>query len=124
MTNKDKSIKEKISDSQFFIVLSTKNYLSTLRDADCDILNQISIARELNKPFFIIKDSRLSQEEIEEIEKYFSKDNVIQEIMVNMGDKKNSTMIIASHIRHAMRCILPCSTEKMEIITQYPLDKD
>lgn len=107
-------LKEKISGSRIFMVLSTKNYLNSLRNYDGDILTQINIARELNKPFFIIIDSRMSQGEIEETRKYFSKDNVIKEVIVDIGSN-NSAMIVASEIRQIMRCMYLCGDKTISI---------
>lgn len=113
-------LKKKISGCKFFIVLGTKNYLKELRIEDSDILIQIKIARELKKPFFIIKDSRLTNDETEEIGKYFSKDNVVKEITVDIGSKL-SVMIIASEIRNLMTCMYPGEDKTIDIVT--PDDK-
>ncbi len=53
-----------------------------------DILIQIEAARELSKPFFVIIDRRLSQDELDEIRKYFSKDNVIKRISSRYGKRE------------------------------------
>lgn len=123
MSKLTNDLKKKISRCQFFIILSTKNYLNSLRNNDDDILTQISIARELNKPFFIIQDRRLSQDDTEEIRKYFSKDNVIKEVTVDIGNN-NSTRIVASEIRQAMRCMHPCGDKTIGIVTQDSDEKD
>ncbi len=114
--------REKISRSEFFVVLSTKNYLKCIRNADRDIMSQIDIARELNKPFFIIKDRRLSQEETEEIDKYFSKDNIIHRITVDMGSNMFAE-IVASEIRKMVKLTYP-HVDKIDAVTPYPLGKD
>lgn len=111
-------IKKRISECKFFIVLSTKNYLRDLRNDDSDISVQINIARELNKQFFIIKDRRLSQDDIEEIRKYFSNDNIIKEITVDIGNN-NSAKIIASEIRDTMACMYPCENGIIGLVTPY-----
>ena len=74
MKRSAEELKEKISGCGFFIVLSTRKYLESLKKSDKDIMAQISIARELKKPFFIIEDNRMLQPDIEEIRKYFSND--------------------------------------------------
>lgn len=118
---KDK-LKEKISGCGFFIVLSTKNYLESLRKSDEDIMTQIGIARELKKPFFIIEDSRMLQPDIEETRRYFSKDNVIERVSVNLGSG-NSVELVAKKIRHMSRMLCP-ESEKINVITGYPKDRD
>ena len=99
-------LKEEISGSGLFIVLSTRNYLESLRMLDEDIMTQIGIARELKKPFLIIEDSRMLLPDIEETRKYFSKDNVVDRISVNLGDK-NSTILVANKIRELVRVLCP-----------------
>jgi len=116
-------LKKKISGCKFFTVLSTKNYARELRNKDSDVSTQVRIARELNIPFVIIKDRRLSNDEVEEINKYFSKDNIIKELIIDMS-KENSVLIITSEIRKIMSLTHPCADQKISIITQDSIDKD
>lgn len=102
MEEKEDKLKKKISNCGFFIVLSTKNYLDSLKKSDKDIMTQIGIARELKKPFLIVEDARMSQTEREEARRYFSKDNVIDSMTVNLGDN-NSVGIVARKIRDISR---------------------
>ncbi len=120
---KNKILKEKLSKCQLFTALATKNYLNDLRNNDGDIQIQVSIARELNLPFFIIIDRRLSQSEIDEIRKYFSKDKVVKELMVDIGSE-NSAKIVSSEIRQMMKCMYPCEGQTIEIVTQDSDEKD
>lgn len=112
-------LKEKISCSGLFIVLSTKNYLDSLRKSDEDIMTQIDIARELKKPFFIIEDSRMLQPDIEETRRYFSKDYVVDNITVNLGDKK-SWGLVAKKIRDVTRVLCPESKSINVLMVDQP----
>lgn len=121
MSKTSKNIKEKIAGCKIFIVLGTKNYLKSLKRKNKNILNQIKIARELKKPFIIINDRRLLKNEEDDIRNYFSKDNVVKEITVDIGSKESSR-IIASEIRQAMDCLYPCNDRIIDII--YPYEDD
>lgn len=123
MTKHVKRLKEKFSRCRFFIVLATKRYLKELKNDDGDILTQVGMARELNMPFFIIIDRRLSQDETYEIRKYFSNDNIIKELIVDIGSE-NSAGIVASEIRHMMECMYPCEDRKINLVTQDSDEKD
>lgn len=123
MSKSVKNLKKKISGCQFFIVLATTHYLKSIRDGDNNILTQITIARELNKPIFIIIDRRMSQDDTEEIRKYFAKDNVIKEIKVDIGDKK-SAMIVASEIKHALACMFPSEDKEINVMAHDADEKD
>ena len=119
---RESELKEKISHCGLFIVLSTKNYLKSLRKSDEDIMTQIGIARELKKPFLIIEDNRMLQPDIEETRRYFSKDNVVDRISVNLGDK-NSEVLVANKIREVARMFCP-ESKSVNIVTDHPDDKD
>jgi hypothetical protein len=120
-TQKDE-LREKISGCGFFIVLSTKGYLKSLKKSDEKIMAQISMARELKKPFFIVEDSRMLQPDIEETRKYFSQDNVIGKISVNLDDK-NSPELVANKIRDISRMFCP-ESRFVNLVTGYPDDED
>ncbi len=122
MRKSNEELKKKISNCGLFIVLSTKNYLKSIRKSDEDIMTQIGIARELKKPFSIIEDSRMLQSDIEETRRYFSKDNVVDRISVNIGDK-NSEVLVANKIREVTRMFSP-ESESVNIITCGSDDKD
>jgi hypothetical protein len=121
MEKLSKDLKEKISKCKIFIILGTKGYLKSLRRNDKDITNQVNIARELKKPFVIIKDRRLSKNDLDDINKYFSNDNVIKEITVDIGSKESS-QILASEIRQVMDCLYPGRDRMIDLI--YPYDED
>lgn len=120
-TPKDE-LKKKISGCGVFIVLSTKNYLESLKKFDEDIMTQISIARELKKPFFIVEDSRMLQPDIEETMKYFSQDNVVGKIRVNMGNE-NSAELVANKIRDISRMFCP-ESNIINVVTCYSDDEE
>jgi len=122
MTKHKDDLRKKIAGSQLFVVLATKCYLKSLKDEDKYITTQIGIARDLNKPFFIIKDSKLSKGEEDEINQYFSKDNIIKETRVDVGSK-NSVMNIASELKQMMSCL--CYTDKeIRLVTQETIDEE
>ena len=79
-------ITKKISQSKFFMVFATKNYLEALMNKDERIIAHIQIARKFKKPFLIIVDNRMKCSEIMQINIYFSRDNVIKKKMVDMGN--------------------------------------
>ena len=118
-----KTLRKKLSRCKFFIVLATKNYLKDVRNNDSEIMTQVTIAREMNMPFFIIIDNRLSQNEINDIRKYFLKDKVIKEISVDIGSK-SSAFVVAKEINQVMKCMYPCMNEPIDIVTQDSIEKD
>ena len=117
------NLKEKISKCKIFIVLGTKGYLKSLRRNDKDIMDQVNIARELKKPFVIINDRRLSKNDTEDIRKYFSNDNVVKEIIVDIGSKESS-QILASEIRQTIDCLYPGRDRMIDLIFPYDEDDD
>ena len=118
MKKQSKGLKKKISNCKIFMVLGTKNYLQSLRNNDKDIMSQVKIARKLKKPFIIINDRRLSKNDVDEIRKYFSNDNVVKEITVDIGSNESS-QIIASEIREAMDCLYPGRDRMIDLIFPY-----
>ena len=122
MTEKTDDLKKKISNSKFFIVLATRGYLKDLKSEDKDIMTQIDMAREMNKPFYIIKDRRLSQKETEEIDKYFSGDRIIKETKADIGSE-SSARNVASEIKQMMICMFP-ENKGIRLVTQDTIDKD
>ena len=88
-----KKLDKKISTSSLFVVVATKNYIGAIRHLDRNITAQINIAREFKKPFFMIVDSKLSKEEKKYIGEYFSKDNIIKKMEVDIKNKKTARYI-------------------------------
>ena len=113
---------KKIDISCLFIVMVTRNYLDALRNLDGDILTQIDIARKFQKPFFIIIDKRLSNEEAKEIEEYFSKDNIIKRMTIDIFDT-TSKRNIALEIKRLVR-ELSGKDEEIRITTQYSRNEE
>ena len=105
---------EKITGTELFIVIATKNYLKALRNMDGDIIAQIGIARELDKPFFIIDDSRLLKEEIEEVRRYFSNDNIIRITTINWNDKSSINSVVSEIKKLA-------GGKGIDVVTQYDI---
>lgn len=104
----------KIAGTELFIVIATKNYLEALRNMDGDVITQIGIARELDKPFFIIEDSRLLKEEIEEARRYFSNDNIIRITTINWDDKSSVNSVVSEIKKLA-------GGKGIDVVTQYQL---
>jgi hypothetical protein len=122
MNKLDHELKKKISGCGIFVVLSTKNYLKSLKESDENIMTQISIARELKKPFLIIEDSRMLQQDLEETRKYFSNDNVVDRLTIDIGNK-NFTKLVAKKIRDVVRMYCPDEVS-IGLVTGYSDDKD
>jgi hypothetical protein len=106
MNKLENKLKEKISGCGIFVVWSTKNYLKSLKEYDEDIMSQINIARELKKPFLIIEDSRMLQPDLEETRKYFSNDNVVDRLTIDMSNE-NFAKLTAKKIRDVVRMYCP-----------------
>lgn len=111
---------KKISQTDLFIVMATKNYLDALRNMDGDILAQIDTARKFQKPFFIVFDNRLSDDEIKEIDEYFSNDNIVKKAIINMRSnvwQRDIALEIKKFTRE-----LSGKDEDVQIITHYSND--
>ena len=98
MSELKKSLDKKINISNLFIVIASRSYIDAIRSLDGNIMTQISIARELKKPFFMIIDNKLSKEEKQYISEYFSKDNIVKRMEVDIGDRK-ATRYVAREIK-------------------------
>lgn len=68
---------EHILESDIFIAFVTKNYLKDARNKDREITEQISIAKEFDKPTFLIY-LNLSKREIKEADELFKEHKVIK----------------------------------------------
>ena len=86
-----KGLDKKIGTSNLFIVIASRNYIEALRSLDENITTHINIARKFKKPFFIVVDSKLSKAEKQYIGEYFSKDNIIKRMEVNIGSRKGTS---------------------------------
>jgi hypothetical protein len=102
MNELNEKLTEKISGSELFIVLGTRNYVTSLKEADESIGIQIDIARKFKKPFFMIIDRNLSKEDRQYLDEYFSKDNIISRMEVDIGNRA-STRYIAKEIKALVR---------------------
>ncbi len=80
------SLKEKIVNSDLFIVLGTKYYLDSLKTNKENIPYQVETAKKFNKPTLLIIDKSLSKSEIIELEGYFHTHNVVKEMIVDLKD--------------------------------------
>jgi hypothetical protein len=93
MNESKKRLVKKIIGSDLFIVLGTRNYVTSLKENDKSIAIQIETARKFKKPFFMIIDRNLSKEDRQYLEEYFSKDNIINRMDVDMGNRASTTYI-------------------------------
>ena len=107
----------KIESSNIFIVLATNAYLESLRDLDREIMTQIQIARQLKKPFFVVIDSRLSMEDISEINEYFSKDNIIKRVIADMTDPISAADKVSLEIKKTMKDMIGSENRSIDILT-------
>lgn len=97
-----KRLVRNISGSYLFIVFGTRNYVTSLKEIDESITFQIDTARKFKKPFFMIIDRNLSKEDRKYLDEYFSKDNIISRMEVDIGNK-SSTLYIANEIKTLVR---------------------
>jgi hypothetical protein len=88
--NPSKDIKE----SAVFMVLATKNYLRELKDYTSLIALQVTLAKVLNKPVFIMMDVGLTDLDKNSIRDYFKEHNVIKELPINRSDKNSIENIV------------------------------
>jgi hypothetical protein len=122
MNELNEKLTEKISGSELFIVLGTRNYVTSLKEADESIGIQIDIARKFKKPFFMIIDRNLSKEDRQYLDEYFSKDNIISRMEVDIGNRA-STRYIAKEIKALVREL--STTEDYQGVTiSTPYDDD
>lgn len=91
-----------ISGSDLFIILGTRHYVRSLKKTDESIVFQIDTARKFKKPFFIIIDRNLSKEDRKYLDEYFSKDNIINTMEVDIGNSASS-IYIANEIKKLVR---------------------
>lgn len=117
MSRLKEGLTKKISSTNLFVVIVTKNYLDALRNMDGDILTQIDLAREYKKPFFIVIDRRLSNKEVKEIDEYFANDNIVKRMLINI-DNPTSQRDIASEIKIAVKEVSG-KDKDIKIITPY-----
>ena len=71
---------EKVISSDVFLALVTKSYLKDVRNEDEAILEQISVAKEFNKPCFLMFVD-LSTMEVVEGKEIFKKHRVIASLI-------------------------------------------
>ncbi len=91
-------IKGQIKESDLFIALGTRNYVKSLKANEESLRMQIDTARKFKKPFFVVIDRNLSKDDRQYIDEYFSKDNIISRMEVDIGNKA-SVAYIAKEIK-------------------------
>lgn len=101
MVDKEKLTKG-ITGSRIFIILGTRQYVTSLKEANEDIVIQIDIGRKFKKPFFMIIDRNMSKEDRKYLDEYFSKDNIIGRIEVDIGNRA-SAAYVAKEIKALVR---------------------
>lgn len=102
MNDVNKRLTKKINTSDLFVVLGTINYVVALKNNDENIATQVNIARELKKPFFLVIDRNLSKEDRQYLDEYFSKDNIISRMEVDIKNRA-SVAYVAKEIKTLMR---------------------
>lgn len=102
MNGANKRLTKKINTSDLFVVLGTRNYVVALKNNNEDIATQVDIARELKKPFFLVIDRNLSKEDRQYLDEYFSKDNIISRMEVDIKNRA-SVAYVAKEIKTLMR---------------------
>lgn len=111
----DKIIR-KILRSGLFIVIINKEYFDAIKNRNGNILTHIGVARRLKKPFFVAMDSRLKCGEIMQMNIYFSNDNVVKKVMVDMG-KIDFIVPLSLEIERVIKDLQPGDTDDIKIIT-------
>lgn len=96
-----RKLSRKIETSRLFVVLGTKNYIDDLKGNDENIMISIDVARAMNKPFLMVIDRNLSKEDRQYLEEYFSKDNIMSKIDIDM----NNTMSIICMAQEIKRLV-------------------
>ena len=118
-----KRLTEKISTSDLFIVLGTRKYVVALKENGEDIATQVNTARELKKPFFVVIDRNLSKEDRQYLDEYFSKDNIISRMEVDINNRA-FTAYVAKEIKILMRELRTMEDgDSVTIVTPYDDDK-
>ncbi len=117
MSELKKKLTKKIDISDLFILLINTNYIESIKNLDGNILTQIETARNLNKPFFMIIDKNMSKEEMEFLSNYFSEDNIIKIMEIDMRDRY-ATKEVAKEIK---RLAVKLSTKTAKDL---PIDDD
>ncbi|MBU0895964.1 MAG: hypothetical protein KJ584_05145 [Candidatus Omnitrophica bacterium] len=124
MADADEKLIEKIRGSDLFIVLGTRNYVTSLKEGKDNIAIQIDIARKFKKPFFMVIDRNLSKEDRQYLDEYLSKDNIISRMEVDMGNI-SSTTYIAKEIKTLVRELRTTADDKgVTIATPYDDDDE
>lgn len=123
MVDVKKRLTKKISTSDLFIVLGTRNYVVALNENGENIATQVNIARELKKPFFMVIDRNLSKEDRQYLDEYFSKDNIISRMEVDINNRA-STAYVAKEIKTLMQELRTMEDDdKITVVTSYGDDK-
>lgn len=115
-------IARKISRSGLFIVIVNREYLDSINNRDRNILTHIEVARRLKKPFFVVIDSRLKCSEIMQANIYFSNDNVVKKIMVDMGNV-GFMIPLSLEIVKVIKELQPDDNDDVKIITEYQIEE-
>ena len=115
-------INKNIRRSNLFIVLGTRHYVTSLKNADESIAIQIDTARKFKKPFFMVIDRNMSKEDKQYLDEYFLKDNIISRMEVDIGNR-SSTTYIAKEIKILAEELRTTEDDK-EVTISTPYDDD
>lgn len=119
MSDVKKRLTKKISTSDLFIVLGTRNYVVALKENGENIATQVNIARELKKPFFVVIDRNLSKEDRQYLDTYFSKDNIISRMEVDINNRA-FTAYVAKEIKTLMQELRTMKDDdNITVVTSY-----
>ena len=97
------TVRDKIDESEVFLVLGTENYVRSLRDPeDVDhhmITEQIIIARHLCKPFVLLIDTYMDEKDKDYLRDYFKGFKIVEELPFNSSGadvylKKSVTILL------------------------------
>lgn len=114
MVDAKEKLIENVRKSNLFIVLATRNYVKSLKKDEENLTIQIETAREFKKPFFIVIDRNMTKDDRQYLDEYFSKDNIISRMEVDIGNRM-STTYIAKHIKELVNELRTTEEEDKEI---------
>lgn len=97
-----KDLEEKIVSSNIFMVLGTSNYAKDLKKRNSQPYIQSMIAKNSNKPVFIVfLKGKIREEEKIEIERFYSSYNVAKEIDIDIHSDKG-----IKELAESLKCII------------------
>lgn len=120
---KPKTLKEQIVYSVVFIVMGNKAHLRALGDSRSQVSIQAKIAREFNKPVFIVLMNELSGTDKAELERFFTGYNVIKTMDIDLNDAASCNAMHMEIIRLSGEIMINRVLSRKDFIRK-DLDKD